>query len=44
METGMHCIGCHMAGQETLEQGLKALGMDDKQVEEIVKKINEKIK
>ncbi|MFC1801277.1 DUF1858 domain-containing protein [Nanoarchaeota archaeon] len=43
-ETGMHCLGCHMAGQETLEQGLKAHGMDDKQVEEIVKKINEKTK
>ena len=44
MQTGMHCIVCHMAGQETLEQGLKAHGMNDKQVEEVVKKINAKIK
>ena len=43
-ETGMHCVGCHMAGQETLEQGLKAHGMDDKKIEEVVKKINEKVK
>ena len=43
MELGMHCLGCHMAAMETLEQGLKAHGMDDPQVEEAVKKINKKI-
>ena len=44
MQTGMHCLGCHMASQESLEQGLKAHGMSDEQVEEVVKKINEKNK
>lgn len=42
-EAGIHCVGCHLAAQETLEQGLKAHGLDNKQVEEIVKKINQKI-
>ena len=43
MELGMHCLGCHMAMQETLEQGLRAHGMDNKQVEDAIKKINKKI-
>ncbi len=43
-EAGIHCVGCHLAAQETLEQGLKAHGLDDKKVQEIVEKINEKVK
>jgi hybrid cluster-associated redox disulfide protein len=35
---GMHCIGCGMAGFETLEQGALMHGLDpDKLVEEINK-------
>lgn len=41
MEHGMHCVGCMVASQETLEQGCKAHGMDDKQIDEMVKKIND---
>lgn len=40
MEHGFHCLGCAMASMETLEQGAKAHGMDDKQVTELVKKLN----
>lgn len=40
MESGMHCIGCPMAMQETLEEGALAHGLD---VEEIVEKINKKL-
>lgn len=40
MEKGMHCIGCPMAQQETLEQGAKAHGLNP---DEIVKELNEKL-
>ncbi len=40
---GMHCIGCGMAGMETLEQGALAHGLDpDKLVEEINNKLIKK--
>ena len=37
MEKGMHCFGCPMAMQETLEQGACAHGLD---ADEIVKELN----
>jgi hydroxylamine reductase len=40
METGMHCVGCPMAMQETLEMGCMAHGMTKKQIDELVKKLN----
>jgi hybrid cluster-associated redox disulfide protein len=40
MEYGLHCIGCHVATWETLEQGSLAHGLDDKQIDEMVEKIN----
>ena len=43
-EAGIHCLGCALANQETLEQGLKAHGLNDKKIDELVKKINEKVK
>ena len=43
MEAGMHCVGCHVAGMETVEQGCKAHGMKDEQVDELIKKINKQI-
>jgi len=43
MGLGLHCIGCYVASFETVEMGLKAHGMDDKEVEEAVKKLNEVI-
>jgi hybrid cluster-associated redox disulfide protein len=39
-ENGLHCIGCGMAMQETLEDGCKAHGMNKKQIEDLIKKIN----
>ncbi len=42
---GMHCIGCPMAMQETLEDGAIAHGLNpDKLVEEINEKLNKKEK
>lgn len=40
MEKGMHCCGCPMAMQESLEQGALAHGLN---ADEIVKEINEKL-
>ena len=40
IQKGMHCIGCPMAQQETLEQGCEAHGLNP---EEIVKELNEKL-
>lgn len=37
---GLHCVGCMMAKMESLEQGCKAHGLSDDQIEEMVKEIN----
>ena len=43
MESGMHCIGCPMSMQETLEEGALAHGIDpEKLTEEINKKLGKK--
>lgn len=39
---GMHCVGCALAHFETLEDGCKAHGIDDKEITKIVKEINTK--
>ena len=41
-ETGLSCIGCPMALQETLEQGCKVHGMKKKEIDDLIKKINKK--
>ncbi|MBM3234334.1 DUF1858 domain-containing protein [Candidatus Pacearchaeota archaeon] len=41
MEKGMHCIGCPMAMEETLEQGAEAHGLD---ADELVAELNKKKK
>lgn len=40
MNSGMHCVGCPMAMQETLEMGCKAHGMEDKDIKELVENLN----
>ena len=39
-EVGLTCVGCPMAQEETLEEGCKAHGMDDKKIKELVDKLN----
>lgn len=41
-ESGMSCIGCPMAMQETIEDGCFAHGMSKKDVDELIKKLNKK--
>lgn len=41
-EAGMGCVGCSVAIQETLEEGCKAHGMNDKEINKLVEKLNRK--
>ncbi len=41
LEYGMHCIGCPLAIQETIEQGANAHGID---IKKLLKELNKKIK
>ncbi len=43
-EAGLGCVGCPMAQMETIEQGCKAHGMSDKEVEKLVEELNKKPK
>lgn len=36
-----HCIGCLAAHEETLEEGATVHGMNKKEIESLVKKLNE---
>jgi len=38
---GLHCIGCHVAAFETIEQGALSHGMDKKQIDKMLKEMNE---
>ena len=38
-EFGIHCVGCHVATWETLEQGAQAHGID---IDKLVKTLNER--
>lgn len=40
----LHCVGCGMAGYESLEAGLAVHGFDKKETEKIVKELNQAIK
>ena len=40
VNAGMHCVGCPMVMQETLEEGCIAHGMNKKQIDELVEKLN----
>ena len=41
MNYGLHCIGCHVAAFENIEQGAMAHGVED--VDALVKELNEAI-
>jgi hybrid cluster-associated redox disulfide protein len=42
LDTGMACIGCPMAMQETLEEGCLAHGMSNKDIDKLIKELNRK--
>ncbi len=43
IEIGLHCIGCPMMSQETIEQGCRAHGMSDKEIDKLIEILNKKV-
>ena len=43
LEAGLGCIGCPMMSMETLEEGCRAHGMSDEEIDKLVEILNEKI-
>jgi hybrid cluster-associated redox disulfide protein len=41
---GLHCVGCHVAAFETIEQGAMAHGMQNKDIEKMLVEMNKAIK
>jgi len=41
LKYGLHCVGCHIATSETIEQGAMAHGMDEEKLEAMLKEMNE---
>ena len=44
MNHGLHCVGCHVATWETLEQGIIGHGGNSEQIESLVRDMNEFVK
>ena len=40
-EFGLHCVGCHIGISETIEQGAKAHGLGEDQIEKLMTTLNE---
>ena len=37
---GLHCVGCHISPYETIEQGSRAHGISDKDIDKMVAEMN----
>ena len=44
MEAGMHCLGCAAASFESIEMGCKAHGISDKNISNLMSKLNKIVK
>ena len=44
LDTGMACVGCPMAQQETIEQGCIAHGMSEDEMNKLINELNNKVK
>lgn len=40
MGYGLHCVGCHFSGADTLEMGAKLHGMDDETINMMLNDVN----
>jgi hybrid cluster-associated redox disulfide protein len=40
MKHGLHCVGCHVAAWETIEQGAAAHGMSKEDLDKMMKELN----
>ncbi|MCP8322713.1 MAG: DUF1858 domain-containing protein [Candidatus Methylarchaceae archaeon HK02M2] len=43
MRYGLHCIGCHIGVMETIEQGAKAHGLSDDDIDKMIEEINKEV-
>lgn len=41
MGCGLHCVGCPLAGSDTIEGGAKMHGMGEREIDALVGRINE---
>jgi len=41
-KAGLSCVGCPMAMQETIEEGCLGHGLTKKDIDKLIKKLNEK--
>lgn len=44
LRRGLHCVGCQVAAWETLEQGAKAHGMSDREIDSMINEMNRLVK
>jgi hybrid cluster-associated redox disulfide protein len=44
IDFGLHCVGCIASAFDTIEAGAKVHGLSDKEIQEMVERINEVIK
>jgi hybrid cluster-associated redox disulfide protein len=44
VDYGLHCVGCIASAFDTIEAGAKVHGLSDKEIQEMVERINEVIK
>ena len=42
-ENGLHCVGCHVAAVESLEDGFKAHGLNDEDIDRVIEQMNKKV-
>ncbi|MEM4555126.1 MAG: DUF1858 domain-containing protein [Candidatus Anstonellaceae archaeon] len=43
LEYGFHCIGCALSPYETIEQGAAMHGYSDREIENLVKRLNDAV-
>lgn len=41
---GFHCVGCQMAASESLAEGARVHGMDEKDIEKMIKDLQDQAK
>jgi hybrid cluster-associated redox disulfide protein len=41
LKYGLHCVGCHVAAFETVEQGAKAHGMTEEDLKKMLAEMNQ---
>jgi hybrid cluster-associated redox disulfide protein len=44
MGYGLHCIGCHVAAWESIEDGAKGHGLSEQEIDEMVADMNKAVK